>query len=216
MSKKPLEFATMLVDAMHHEPSQEVFSNESPRLLAVRLSGGRVRIRPSCIVAGAGRFSYTPPSRLTTPEGVDASAGGVFGGYEGDGRVMLADPGKEITILRMRNDESFGVAAHALIAVEDRAVVDPIPVASPATGAWNALMVTGPTFVALATHGAIRPFQVSPQAPALVKPGYVVGWTIGLTVEMKGYKPADARLSFSGTGCVFVSGAPDESWLKHS
>jgi uncharacterized protein (AIM24 family) len=213
MSKKPVEFSAMLVDAMQHEVSDDTFSLESSKLLAVRFRN-RVRVRPSRIVAGCGKIVYTPPGKLATPEGHDASGGGVFAGYEGDGRILAADDGKDITIMRMRNDESFGFAGHAVIAVDDKAAIDEIPVAIPAGGVWHAVMVTGPTYLAYSSHGPIRPIAVKPEAPVFVRPGFVIGWTIGMTVEAKGAKLADTRLSFTGTGQVFVQGAAAEDWLK--
>lgn len=212
MSKKPVEFSTMLVEAMHHEVSDDVLSLESPKLLAVRFRN-RVRIRPSAIIAGSGKIVFTPPGKLATAEGHDASGGGIFAGYEGDGRILAAADGKNITVMRMRNDESFGFAGQALLATDDKATLDEIPVAIPAGGVWPAVMVTGPTFVAYASHGPIRPVAVRPDAPVFVRPGFVIGWTIGMTVEAKGAKVADTRLSFSGTGQVFVQGAA-EDWLK--
>lgn len=213
MSKKPAEFAAMLVDAMHHEISEETLSLESPNLLAVRFQK-RVRVRPSRIVAGSGRIVYTAPNRLATSEGIDASGGGVFAGYEGDGRMLVADDGKNITVMRMRADESFGFAAHAVLAVDDKATVDEIPVGIPAGGTWHAMMVTGPTHLAFASHGPIRPIAVRPDSPVFVRPGFVIGWTIGMTVEAKGAKVADTRLSFAGSGQVFVQGAAAEDWLR--
>lgn len=212
MSKKLVEFSALLVDAMHREISEELFELESPSLLAIRFQK-RVRVRPSRIVAGAGRIGYTPPTRLATPEGYDAS-GGIFAGYEGDGRILVADEGKDITIMRMRNDETFGFAAHAVLAVDDKAAVDDISVGIPAGGLWHAVMVTGPTFVAFSSAGPISPMPVTPESPVFVRPGFVVGWTIGMTVEAKGAKLSDTRLSFSGTGQVFVQGAAAEDWLK--
>ncbi len=202
----------MLVDAMHREVSEDLFSLETPGVLAIRFQK-RVRVRPSRIVAGAGKIGYTPPSKLATTEGFDAS-GGIFAGYEGDGRILVADEGKDITVMRMRNDESFGFAANAVLAVDDKATVDDISVGIPAGGLWHAVMVTGPTFVAYSSAGPVTPIAVTPDSPVFVRPGFVVGWTIGMLVEAKGAKLADTRLSFTGTGQVFIQSAAAEDWLK--
>ena len=173
-----------------------------------------MRVRPSRIVAGSGRIVFTPPGKLASPEGYDASGGGVFSGYEGDGRILVADDAKDVSVIRMRNDESFGIAAHAVLAVDEKATVDDVSIGVPAGGVWHALMITGPALVALGSHGPIRPIAVKPDAPVFVKPGYVIGWTIGMALETKGAKPADTRICFTGTGQVFVQGAADEEWVK--
>lgn len=208
--KKPQEFAEILIDAMHHEESEDLFSLESPALLAIRFKG-RVRVNPARIIGGTGEIRVTPVKKLADAEGYDIS-GGVFAGYEGSGRVLAADDGKDIFIYRMRKDEHFGVAHHAIIAVDDKADVSAFAVALPGGEGkvWNAVVISGPTYMAFASHGPMRPVRVKPDSPVFVRPGFVVGWTIGLQVESKGKGVADARLSFSGQGSVFIQGEADE------
>lgn len=205
------EFSDVLIDAMQHEVSEELFSLESPSLLAIRFKG-RVRVNPSRIIAGSGQIVFTPPKKLADAEGYDAS-GGIFAGYEGSGRILVAADGKEIFLYRMRKDEHFGIAAHAALAVDEKADMSAFAVAlpGPEQRVWRAAIISGPTYLAFATCGPMRPVSVRLDAPVFVKPGYVVGWTVGMQVEAKGRSLADARLSFSGQGTVFVQSRADIS-----
>ena len=204
------EFSDVLIDAMHHEASEELFSLEAPSLLAIRFKD-RVRVNPARIIAGSGQIVFTPPKKLADRDGFDAS-GGVFGGYEGAGRILVAADGKEISIYRMRKDEHFGVSSHCVLAVDDKAEVNGFAVAlpGPENHLWTAAIVSGPTYIAYCSRGPMRPVAVRPDAPVFVKPGFVVGWTVGMQVDAKGKSIADSRLSFSGQGTVFVQSAPDD------
>jgi hypothetical protein len=204
------EFSDVLIDAMHHEVAEDLFTLESSSLLAVRFTG-RVRVHPARIIAGSGQIVFTPPKKLADADGYDVS-GGVFGGYEGTGRILVAADGKDIYVYRMRKDEHFGVAAHAILAVDAKADLSAFTVTLPGPEAkvWQAVVVSGPTYIAFASRGPMRPLAVKLDAPVFVKPGFVVGWTIGMQVEAKGKGIADSRLSFTGQGTVFVQGSADE------
>lgn len=203
------EFSEILIDAMHHEASDELFSLESPSLLAIRLRE-RVRVNPAYVIGGSGKIVVTPPRRLADADGFDVS-GGVFAGYEGAGRILVAADGKTIAIRRMRKDEHIGLSARCAIAVEDKSETTAFSVALPGPEGkvWRAAIISGPARIAYASHGPMRPMPVRPDSPAFVKPGFVVGWTIGLQVEAKGRSAEDSRLSFSGQGTVFIQSSPD-------
>ncbi|RYG26725.1 AIM24 family protein [bacterium] len=107
---------------------------------------------------------------------------------EGQGRVYVADQGKEVSILRISPGEAINVSGNDLLAFEDSVSYDITMhrrVAGMMAGGLFSARLTGSGLVAITTHGRPLTLKVTPNDPVMTDPNATVAWSGNLSPELK-------------------------------
>lgn len=200
----PHSLGEFLLEVQRRDPVEGDFVLEAPGVLAVKVDG-RIRARASTVLAASGQVRVTPASRFAGIAGKDAS-GGVLAALDGKGRALLGETGKNITVMRLKRDESLAVSPHAIVALEDTVGFVCTPVRIPSTKPVDlpTLVLKGPGNIAFGVSGTLLTVRVSPKEPLFARVGAVVAWTANLEVAGRAGSAADARLAFAGDGYVML------------
>ncbi|MGV3615774.1 MAG: AIM24 family protein [Fimbriimonas sp.] len=169
----------------------EVFELESPKMLEARVRG-RIWSKLGAMIAYRGNLKFTREGMLEG--GIGKALMKMVSGemsplakIEGDGLVYLADEGKEITILRLRN-ESINVSGNDLLAFEDSVsyrITMHKRVAGMLSGGLFSASLSGDGMVAVVTHGKPLTLRVTPNDPVITDPNATVAWSGNLTPEIR-------------------------------
>jgi uncharacterized protein (AIM24 family) len=173
------------------EGAASLFELESPHLLEVNLRQlawaklgtmigyvGNVKFsRQSSFAGGVGRFL----KKAVTGEGAKLMK------LEGQGRVYLADEGKKVQILNLRQGETIFVNGNDLLALEDSVQWDITmmrKVSSMLAGGLFNVRLDGPGMVAITTHYEPLTLRVQPGQPVFTDPQATVAWSGSLSPEV--------------------------------
>jgi uncharacterized protein (AIM24 family) len=179
------------------------FELESSRMLEVNLSG-MVWTKMGSMIAYAGMIKFTREGMLEHGIGKllkkTLSGEGVrLTKAEGNGHLYLADNGKKVTILDLRNESIF-VNGNDLLAFQDSVKWD-IKMMRKITGMMAGglfnIKLVGTGLIAITTHYDPLTLKVTPEEPVITDPNATVAWSGHLMPEFR----TDVSLkSFFGRG----------------
>lgn len=202
---------------------QGLFELESARLLEVNLNG-MVWIKTGAMVAYNGNVRYTREGMLEHGIGnfikkALSSEGAALTKAEGTGKVYLADSGKKISILALRNETIF-VNGNDILAFEPTLSYEikmMRKIAGMVAGGLFNIRLTGTGaggLVAITTHHEPITLRVKPGSPVFTDPNATVAWSGTLTPEIKtdislktflGRGSGESiQLAFNGDGFVVI------------
>mgnify|MGYP002779765214 CR=1 FL=1 len=169
----------------------DVFELESPKMLEAHVNG-RLWTKLGAMIAYRGNVSFKREGMLEGGIGkalLKAVSNEVtpLAKAEGQGRVYLADDGKEISIIRL-NGEAINVSGNDLLAFEDSVHYDITMhrrVAGMMSGGLFSVKLQGTGMVAITTHGKPLTLRVTPNDPVYTDPNATVAWSASLTPELK-------------------------------
>ena len=207
-----------------------IFELESERMLEVNLNG-QVWTKMGSMVAYKGNIKFTREGILEhglgrmlkksfTGEGMRLTKA------EGAGSLYLADKGKKVSILQLRDERIF-VNGNDLLAFESGIAWDiklmRRVTAMLAGGLFN-VKLEGTGLVAITTHHDPMTLQVSADAPVTTDPNATVAWSGGLVPDFKsdvslrtlvGRGSGESiQMSFSGEGFVVLQ-PYEEAYLQN-
>jgi uncharacterized protein (AIM24 family) len=179
------------------------FELESSRMLEVNLSG-MVWTKMGSMIAYDGMIKFTREGMLEHGIGKllkkTLSGEGVrLTKAEGNGHLYLADNGKKVTILDLRNESIF-VNGNDLLAFQDSVKWD-IKMMRKITGMMAGglfnIKLEGTGLIAITTHYDPLTLKVTPEEPVITDPNATVAWSGHLMPEFR----TDVSLkSFFGRG----------------
>ncbi|MEE2992357.1 MAG: AIM24 family protein [Gemmatimonadota bacterium] len=179
------------------------FELESSRMLEVNLSG-MVWTKMGSMIAYDGMIKFTREGMLEHGLGKllkkTLSGEGVrLTKAEGNGHLFLADNGKKVTILDLRNESIF-VNGNDLLAFQDSVKWD-IKMMRKITGMMAGglfnIKLVGTGLIAITTHYDPLTLKVTPEEPVITDPNATVAWSGHLMPEFR----TDVSLkSFFGRG----------------
>ncbi len=166
------------------------FELENPHLLEVNLKG-RVWAKVGSMIAYTGQVKFTREGvlehgiermlkKMVTGEGTSLMK------VEGQGRVYLADRGKKVRVLELRN-ETIHVNGNDLLAFENTVQWDISMMrrmAGMMTGGLFNVRLSGTGLVAITTHYEPLTLQVVPGQPVFTDPNCTVAWSGSLSPDI--------------------------------
>ncbi len=170
---------------------QGFFELESPYMLEVNLDG-MVWTKKGSMVAYLGRIKFTREGILEKGIGkflkkAVSGEGTKLTRAEGRGRLYLADSGKRISILGLKNESLF-VNGNDLLALEQTVSWDIKMMRSItgmlAGGLFN-VKLSGTGMIAITSHFQPMTLRVLPDQPVTTDPNATIAWSGNLTPEFK-------------------------------
>lgn len=169
----------------------DVFELESPKMLEISVKG-RVWTKLGAMVAYRGAVEFKREGMLEGGIGkalLKAVSGEMtpLTKVEGNGRIYIADSGKEISVLRLEGD-AINVSGNDLLAFEDSIKYDVTMlkrVAGMMAGGLFSVRLQGQGLVAVTTHGRPLTLKVTPNDPVYTDPNATVAWSANLQPELK-------------------------------
>lgn len=169
----------------------DVFELESPKLLEVHVRG-RVWSKMGAMIAYRGAVSFRREGMLEggmmkALKRAVSSEMEPLTKIEGQGRVYLADEGKEIAILRLSGGDALSVNGQDLLAFEDTVRHDITMhrrMAGWVSGGLFSVTLSGQGLVAITSHGRPLTLRVTPDSPVTTDPNATVAWSASLTPEV--------------------------------
>jgi uncharacterized protein (AIM24 family) len=199
---------------------QGKFELERDRMLELNLEG-RVWTKRGSMVAYLGDVKFTREGvmehglgkmmkKAVTGEGVSLTKA------EGTGKVYLADAGKKISILNLKN-EAIYVNGNDLLAFEESINWDikmMKKVAGMMAGGLFNVKLEGTGMIAITTHYDPLTLRVSPDRPVFTDPNATVAWSENLAPDIKtdislktlvGRSSGESlQMAFKGEGFVVI------------
>ncbi len=170
---------------------QGVFELESERMLEVNLNG-MIWTKMGSMVAYLGDVRFTREGLLerglgTLLKKIVTTEGGQLTKAEGHGKVYLADFGKKITILELRN-QSICVNGNDVLAFEPTITTEIKMirrVAGMLAGGLFNMILKGTGLLAITTHFDPLTLRVTPDRPVYTDPNATVAWSGNLQPNIK-------------------------------
>lgn len=199
---------------------QGVFEKETERLLEVNLNG-RMNTKMGSMVAYHGNITFTRERMLDQGIGTllkkAISGEGMRITYaEGEGTLYLADAGKKVSIIQLR-DETLFINGNDVLAFEptlQHRIQMMKRVAAMVSGGLFNIQLSGTGLVALTTHYEPVTLKVEPGRPVMTDPNATVAWSGSLLPQIKtdttlrtflGRGSGESfQMKFEGSGFVVV------------
>lgn len=167
------------------------FELESTRMLEINLAG-RVWTKLGSMIAYRGEVKFIREGMLEGGLGkafMKALSGEMspLTKVEGQGKVYVADSGKEISIIRLENS-SLNVSGNDLLAFQDSvkySVTMHKRISGMLSGGLFSVRLEGTGLVAITTHGRPLTLMVTPNDPVITDPNATVAWSGNLSPELK-------------------------------
>ncbi|MBU0483962.1 MAG: AIM24 family protein [Proteobacteria bacterium] len=173
------------------DKGQSPFELENEHLLEVNLKT-RVWTKAGSMISYKGEITFTREGVLEQGMGnllkkTVSGEGGRLTKAEGRGILYLADNGKRISILNLRNQSIF-VNGNDLLAFEDSVkweIKMIKKIAGMLAGGLFNIKLSGSGMVAITTHHAPLTLPVTPGRPVFTDPNATVAWSQNLEPEIK-------------------------------
>lgn len=170
---------------------QGLFELETQRMLEVNLNG-TIWMKMGAMVAYRGGIKFTREGFLEQGIGnllkkAVSGEGARLSKAEGTGQLYLADAGKKITVLELKDDAIF-VNGSDLLAFEpqlDNKITMMKKIAAMAMGGLFNVRLQGTGLVAVGSHFDPLTLRVTPGSPVRTDPNATVMWSGSLTPELK-------------------------------
>ena len=199
---------------------QGVFELESERMLEINLEG-MIWTKMGSMISYNGSIKFTREGFMEhgfgkflkkqfTGEGMRLTKA------EGSGKLYLADFGKKISILNLKNESIF-VNGNDLLAFQDSVKWDikmMRKVAGMIQGGLFNVKLEGSGIIAITTYYDPLTLEVTPENPVMTDPNATVAWSGNLTPDLKidvslktffGRGSGESlQMKFSGSGFVVV------------
>lgn len=212
--------AEFVRETSNRNPENNFFDLESTQTLEINLNGA-VWMKLGSMVAYYGNVTFKRQG--ITEQGLSMVLKKMVSGEgmslmkaEGKGKVYLADNGKKVRILHLKNESIF-VNGNDVLAIENTLDYDikmMRSVAGVVGGGLFNVKISGSGMIALTTHGDPITLLVTPQAPLFTDANATVAWDGNLCPQIKtdlSFKNLIGRgsgegiqLAFSGSGWVVV------------
>jgi uncharacterized protein (AIM24 family) len=199
--------------------ADHAFEIENPHLLEVNLNG-LTWAKLGTMIGYVGNVTFE--RERISDQGLGKWLKKAFSGegatmmkMEGQGRVYLAEEGKKVQILNLKQGETIYVNGNDLLAFEDRIDWDITMmrrVAGMMAGGLFNVKVTGPGMVAITTHYDPLALRVEPGQPVFTDPNATVAWSGSLSPDIQ------TDISFrtflgKGSGESFQMKFEGEGWV---
>lgn len=213
--------ADFLAETGERDQPGDVFELESHKMLEIHVKG-RVWTKLGAMIAYRGDLKFVREGMMEGGLGkmlkrALTSEVSPLAMVEGQGRVYVADDGKEISIIRLAPGDAINVSGNDLLAFEDTVSYDITMhrrVAGMMAGGLFSARLTGNGLVAITTHGKPLTLRVTPNDPVMTDPNATVAWSGNLSPELKSdisFKALMGRgggetfqMAFRGDGFVVV------------
>lgn len=171
--------------------NQGEFELESERMLEINLHG-MIWTKTGSMVAYRGNIKFTREGILDRGIGnllkkAVSGEGTRLTKAEGQGKLYLADSGKKVTVLSLRDDQIF-VNGNDVLALDDTLKFDirmMKKVSAMLSGGLFNLEVRGTGMLAITTHYDPLTLVVTPDNPVFTDPNATVAWSGSLQPEFK-------------------------------
>jgi uncharacterized protein (AIM24 family) len=211
--------------------NQGEFELESERMLEINLNG-MIWTKTGSMIAYRGAVKFTREGLLDRGIGnllkkAVSGEGAKLTKAEGQGKLYLADSGKKITLLNMRNDTIF-VNGNDVLALDDTLKFDirmMRKVTAMLSGGLFNVEVKGTGMLAITTHYDPLTLMVTPDNPVTTDPNATIAWSGSLQPEFKtdvslktffGRGSGESiQMQFRGSGFVVVQPF-EEVYFQHT
>lgn len=174
---------------------QGTFELESERVLEINMhvpASSMIWMKAGAMIAYRGDIKFEREGLLeqglgTLLKKTVSGEGTVLSKAVGSGKLYVADGGKLMTVLELKN-EAVIVNGNDLIAFTPslkHEITMMRKLSAIASGGLFNVRVTGTGMLALATHGKPMALKVTPQSPVFTDPQATVAWSANLTPEFK-------------------------------
>lgn len=172
------------------DSESDPFELENPYMLELNLSG-RVWTKVGSMIAYTGDVTFTREKMLEHGFGkllkrMATGEGSSLMKVEGKGRVYIAEQGKKIQILHLK-DETIYVNGNDMLALQDELEWDVTlmrRIAGMAAGGLFNIKVSGTGMVAITSHYDPLVLQVTPDKPLFTDPNATVAWSGSLSPDI--------------------------------
>ena len=172
------------------EGEADPFELENPYMLELNLNG-RVWAKTGSMIAYTGEVTFTREKmleqgvgkllkRMATGEGTSLMK------IEGQGRVYIAEQGKKIQILHLK-DETIFVNGNDMLALQDELEWDVTlmrRIAGVVAGGLFNIRVSGTGMIAITSHYDPLVLRVTPDEPLFTDPNATVAWSGSLSPDI--------------------------------
>ncbi|MBL8048081.1 MAG: AIM24 family protein [Chthonomonas sp.] len=170
----------------------DIFELESPKMLEAHVNGA-MWSKLGAMIAYRGNLEFKREGMLAG--GIGKALMKMVSGemsplteIKGQGKVYLADQGKQISILRLQASDAISVSGKDLLAFESSiqyAITMHRRVAGMLSGGLFSARLTGTGLVAIMSHGRPLTLRVTPNDPVITDPNATVAWSGNLTPELR-------------------------------
>jgi uncharacterized protein (AIM24 family) len=183
---------TFIQNSEQKDHNQGVFELESERMLEINLNNSMVWTKLGAMVAYRGNLRFTREGLLEQGIGnllkkMVPAEGARLTKVEGTGKCYVADYGKKITIIQLRQ-QGITVNANDVLAFEptltNKIVMMRKITGMMAGGLFN-IQLTGTGLVAITTHFDPLTLIVKPGNPVFTDPNATVAWSSNLSPSFK-------------------------------
>ena len=201
--------------------NEGVFELESERMLEINLNNSMVWTKLGAMVAYRGNLKFTREGIFEQGIGnllkkMISSEGARLTKVEGTGKLYVADYGKKVTILQLRQ-QGITINANDILAFEptlSNKIVMMRRIAGMMAGGLFNVELSGTGLVAITTHFDPLTLVVKPGSPVCTDPNATVAWSSSLSPNFKtdislrtliGRSSGETfQMQFEGTGFVVI------------
>lgn len=168
----------------------EVFELENDYILDIILDGS-VKTKKHSMIAYTGDINFEQSAHSSSFEKLlnrlipdDTENMSPMMNLTGKGHVYVADHGKNIEIIKLK-DESIYVNASNLLAFEEsiKSEITTMSSSGMVAGGFIIIKLTGSGFIAITTHPSPLTLKVRPDEPIFTDPNATVAWSEGLELD---------------------------------
>ena len=172
--------------------NQGVFELESERTLEINLNDNMVWTKLGAMIAYRGNLKFTREGIFEQGLGnllkkMVSAEGARLTKVEGTGKLYVADYGKKITVIQLRN-QGITVNANDVLAFEPtltNKIVMMRKIAGMMAGGLFNIQISGTGLVAITTHFEPLTLIVKPGNPVCTDPNATVAWSSNLSPNFK-------------------------------
>lgn len=219
MNKREYTLDELIRESAEDPQENDFFELEKPSLLEVNLSNQKILAKAGSMVGYTGNIDFKREGLLSKGLGgllkkAISGEGASLMHCTGTGKLYLADKGKKVKIIRLR-EESIFVNGNDVLAI-DAHIQNDIKmlksVAGIVSGGLFQVKLSGSGYIAITTHGEPVLLRVSSHNPVFTDPNATVAWSQHLSPHIK------TNLTFGsfigrGSGESFQMEFRGEGWV---
>ncbi|AOM77854.1 AIM24 family protein [Pedobacter steynii] len=221
MNKREYTLNEFILEAAEDPNENDFFELEKPALLEVNLKNQKIMAKAGSMVAYIGNIDFKREGMMSKGLGgllkkAISGEGTSLMYATGTGKLYLADEGKKVKIIKLKNEAIF-VNGNDVLALEE-SIQNEIKmlksVAGMMSGGLFQVKLSGSGYIAITTHGEPILLKVTPGQPVFTDPNATVAWSENLTPKIKtnltfgsfiGRGSGESfQLEFMGEGWVLV------------
>lgn len=219
MNKREYTLDELIRESAEDPSENDFFELEKPSLLEVNLSNQQILAKAGSMVGYTGNIDFKREGLLSKGLGgllkkAISGEGASLMHCTGTGKLYLADKGKKVKIIRLR-EESIFVNGNDVLAI-DAHIQNDIKmlksIAGMVSGGLFQVKLSGSGYIAITTHGEPVLLRVSSQNPVFTDPNATVAWSQHLNPNIR------TNLTFGsfigrGSGESFQMEFRGEGWV---